>query len=348
MHKLASMQAVAHGADSVQYFQWRKSRGSTEKFHGAVVDHEGSENTRVFREVSEVGMALKKIEDVLATMPKVKAAVIFDVESDLALRYTGGFQNEDKKYHKTASAFYYELWKRAINVDVISACRDLSGYDLVIAPMLYMTPKKVIESLKNYVKDGGTLIATYTLGMVNENDLCYLGGFPGEDLKEVFGIWNEEIDTLYPEERNTVTYSGKSYEICDYAERIHPRGAKVLGTYTSDFYAGEPMLTVNEYGKGKAYYIAARDTGELKDAMIGDVLDTLNIERNIKSAPEGVTAHSREDENYKYLFIENYTDKVADAELFEAGIDMESSEPVEKTITLQPYGVRIIKIKKTL
>ena len=75
--------------------------------------------------------------------------------------------------------------------------------------------------------------------------------------------------------------------------------------------------------------------------------DTLNIERNIKSAPEGVTAHSREDENYKYLFIENYTDKVADAELFDTGIDMESGEPAKKTITLQPYGVRIIKIKKT-
>ena len=27
MHLLSSLQAVAHGADTVQYFQWRKSRG---------------------------------------------------------------------------------------------------------------------------------------------------------------------------------------------------------------------------------------------------------------------------------------------------------------------------------
>ena len=60
---LASIQAVAHGSDSVQYFQWRKSRGSNEKFHGAVVDHLGNENTRVFREVSALGQTLKDIEE---------------------------------------------------------------------------------------------------------------------------------------------------------------------------------------------------------------------------------------------------------------------------------------------
>ena len=52
--ELSSIQAVAHGADSVQYFQWRKSRGGHEKYHGAVVDHCGHENTRVFKEVSHL------------------------------------------------------------------------------------------------------------------------------------------------------------------------------------------------------------------------------------------------------------------------------------------------------
>lgn len=346
MHKLASMQAVAHGADSVQYFQWRKSRGSNEKFHGAVVDHVGHENTRVFKEVSEVGKTLGKIEDVLATMPKVKVAVIFDTETNLGLQYCQGFQNENKKYYETASKFYYEFWKRAINVDVINADAELSGYDLVVVPMLYMTPENVIESLKNYVKGGGTLLATYTLGMVNENDLCYLGGFPGGELKEVFGIWNEEIDTLYPGERNYLSYKGKNYELCDYAERIHLHGASSLAEYASDFYAGEPAVTVNDYGNGKAYYIAARDSGELKSEIIESIIEDLSIERNIKSAPEGVTAHSREDESYKYIFIENYTAESVKAELYSRGVDMETEEPTEKTVELSPYGIRIIKVKK--
>lgn len=53
MHRIQSLQAIAHGSDTVQYFQWRKSRGSSEKLHGAVVDHCGHENTRVFRDVKQ-------------------------------------------------------------------------------------------------------------------------------------------------------------------------------------------------------------------------------------------------------------------------------------------------------
>lgn len=62
MHMLSSMQAVAHGSNTVQYFQWRKGRGAFEKFHGAVLDHKNGENTRTFREVAEVGLRLAKTE----------------------------------------------------------------------------------------------------------------------------------------------------------------------------------------------------------------------------------------------------------------------------------------------
>jgi beta-galactosidase len=151
---------------------------------------------------------------------------------------------------------------------------------------------------------------------------------------------------IYPNERNAFFLDGREYEICDYAERIHLEGARELGKYVSDFYAGESAVTVNEYGKGKAYYIAARDTGELKDKIIGDILAELDIKGHIKSATEGVTAHSREDEDNIYLFVENYTAEPADAEIYSEGLDMESGTPTEKLIKISPYGVRIIKIKK--
>jgi beta-galactosidase len=67
MHLLSSLQAVAHGSDTVQYFQWRKGRGGVEKLHGAVVDHCGHENTRVFRDVAQLGQALEQLDGVVAT-----------------------------------------------------------------------------------------------------------------------------------------------------------------------------------------------------------------------------------------------------------------------------------------
>ena len=64
MLQAASLQAVAHGSDSVLYFQMRQSRGASEKFHGAVIDHYGGSDTRVFREVTKVGAALEKLQEV--------------------------------------------------------------------------------------------------------------------------------------------------------------------------------------------------------------------------------------------------------------------------------------------
>ncbi|TFH04072.1 MAG: beta-galactosidase, partial [Spirochaetales bacterium] len=78
MHLASSLLAVAHGSDSVQYFQWRKSRGSSEKFHGAVVDHVGHEHTRVVREVAQVGEALEQLQEVAGSLYAAETAVIYD------------------------------------------------------------------------------------------------------------------------------------------------------------------------------------------------------------------------------------------------------------------------------
>ena len=89
MHMASSMQAVAHGANSVQYFQFRKSRGSTEKFHGAVVDHYGGSDTRVFRDVAAVGQRLEAIDAVTQSDVKAEVALVFDMENRWAcLLYT--------------------------------------------------------------------------------------------------------------------------------------------------------------------------------------------------------------------------------------------------------------------
>ena len=104
MHLLSSLQAVAHGADSVQYFQWRKSRGSSEKFHGAVVDHVGHGQTRVFREVSQVGQALAALQPVLGSRTSAEVALVFDWENRWAFDNLQGLTQdlEERGYLQTA------------------------------------------------------------------------------------------------------------------------------------------------------------------------------------------------------------------------------------------------------
>ena len=335
---LSSMQAVAHGSDSVQYFQWRKSRGSCEKFHGAVVGHDGTADTRVFRSVQETGRILKTIDEIAGTMPNAKAAVIFDWENMWALNDCQGYSNVDKKYFETCYAYHKQFWQRGIDCDVIAPDADLSKYKIVVAPMLYMTGSAVVENLKQYVAGGGTLYATYTLGTVDENDLCHLGGLPCGELKEVFGIWAEEIDVLYPQERQHARLGDKLHQLVDYCEVVHLRGAQALATYADGYYEGRPAVTIHPYGKGQAIYQACRDTGSLADEIMDQILSGIGLVGNIASSTgHGVTAQSRTDGERTYLFVQNYSaTETTQVQLRSQMRNMLTGE-IEETATLPPY-----------
>ena len=344
MDRTAALQSVAHGSDTVQYFQFRKSRGSAEKFHGAVVDHVGTSETRVYKAVAEIGDTLKKIDEICGSMPDAKAAVIMDWDSVKALGDAQFAQKKQKNTTATLLDYYRVLWERCVSVDVIDPHADLSKYELVVAPILYLTDEQTINAFEQFVRNGGTLYATYLLGMVNETDLCYLGGFPGGKLKEVFGIWNEEIDALWPAERVRVKDAdGAVYEGKELCELIHARGAEVLATYDSEFYAGMPALTVNEYGKGRAYYQAFRDTGSFKDKFLGDIVDSLDLERGLKiKMPYHTSAHLRHGERGSYLFVENYSGKPQTIELDGEYTDMVSGEKCVKA-KLSEFDTKIFK-----
>lgn len=192
MHLLSSLQAVAHGSDTVQYFQWRKSRGSSEKLHGAVVDHVGHEHTRVFGDVTDVGHALEKLEEVIGTSVPAEAAVIFDWENRWGINDSQGPRNKGVKYEETAEAHYLALWEQGVPVDVIHMDADFSKYKLLVAPMLYMVRSGVGERIQKFVENGGIFVATYWSGIVDEHDLCFLGGFPGP-LRKTLGFGRKRL-----------------------------------------------------------------------------------------------------------------------------------------------------------
>lgn len=337
----ASLQAVANGSDSVQYFQWRKSRGSAEKFHGAVVDHCGHENTRVFREAAKLGEELKNISEVQGSMVNAKAAIIYDWENKWAIEKAQGFVKDDKKYRRECFNHYKYYKKHGISVDIIDSEQDFSKYDIISAPMLYMIKPSVEEKLCKFVENGGTLVSGYITGYVDEDDLCFLGGFPGGKLKDLFGIWNEEIDTIYPEDKNSVLMNGKEYPVFDYCEIIHPSTAEVLGKYTSDFYADTPAVTVNNYGKGKAYYAAFRGDCD----FLVDLYEIANP--GVETAEEyiehkdGVTVTVRENETKKYFFVQNWSETDAEVEL-KCGFEKLGGEKVEGSIKLAKYETVIL------
>ena len=354
MHLLSSIQAVAHGSNSVQYFQWRKSRGSSEKFHGAVVDHYGGEKTRVFKDVAEVGRVLAELNELITASVKPEVAIIFDTENRWAVNDAQGPRNIGIHYERTVLEHYQAFWEQGIPVDVISMERDLLQYKLVIAPMVYMTSEDFGKRVESFVEAGGTFVTTYWSGIVNETDLTYLTGFPGP-LRHVLGIWSEEIDGLYDHETNYIQFDQNNhlglageYEVRDLCEIIHLEDAEALAYYGKDFYQGRPALTVNQFGKGKAYYMAARQKLAFHRDFYKKILAETGIEPVInQSLPEGVSVTARSNQTTDFVFLMNFNNRETKVMLDKKEYqNILTKAQVSNQITLAPFGVEILKRKR--
>lgn len=351
VHLLSSLQAVAHGSDTVQYFQWRKSRGSFEKFHGAVVDHVGHEHTREFRGVAEVGALLEKLGPVVGTSVEAEVALVYDWENSWGIGNARGPRNRDKLYQETCATHYREFWKRGIPVDVINEEQDLSRYKLVVAPMLYMVRDGVGEAVENFVRGGGAFVATYLSGIVDGTDLCFLGGFPGP-LRRTLGLWVEETDCFWEHQRqdvaavagNPLGLAGE-YAVRHYADVIHPEGAQTLAVYAGDFYAGQPAVTVNALGRGEAYYVASRNDERFMSDFLGALAGKLRLRRALPAElPLGVTAQIREDERNSFVFLLNFNPEPRAVELGRENFtDMGSGRKLTGRLELPGYGALVLQ-----
>lgn len=305
--RLWSYQAVAHGSDSVMFFQMRRSIGACEKYHGAVIDHAGHENTRVFREVAALGAELNKLGDkTLGTRTEAQVGILFDWNNWWGVELSAG-PSADLRYVDEISNYYQALHDQNIATDIISVDTDFEKYKVIIAPVLYMVKPGLDEKIRAFVKNGGAFLTTFFSGYVDEHDLVTVGGYPGK-LRDILGIWVEEIDGLPTGVTNTFEWEGQTHTAHLLCDLLHSEGAEVLATYTSDFYAGMPVLTRNKLGNGKAYYMATRPDTAGYTKLVSMLCREQGV-RPVLTTPQGVEATLRTNGEYDYLFLLNHTNQ---------------------------------------
>jgi beta-galactosidase len=341
--RLWSYLAVAHGADTVMYFQWRRGRGGCEMFHGAVVEHGGTSSTRVFREVSELGAELERLGSaVIGGRTPARVAVMFDWNNWWAIDTAVG-PIQDKQYVATVRRWYRAFWRQNVGIDVIFSDSDVSKYDIVVAPMLHMVKPGVGDSVRTLLERGGTFVTTVFSGVVDETDLAF-EGYPGP-LRPLLGVWVEEIDALYEGQTNRIVFAdgSGSFACSRLCEVVRPETADVLATYGDDFYRGTPVVTRNQFGAGCAYYVAT----DPEDAFLDEFAKRLLAERRIEpplEAPPGLEVALRERDAHTVLFLLNHSTEMAQVELpVDAQYrDLLREMPVAGTVALEPRDVRIL------
>ena len=343
--RLLSYQAVAHGADTVMFFQMKRSIGACEKYHGAVIDHAGHENTRVFREITALGAELDKIGSLtLGARTDSKAAIVFDWDNWRATDLSAG-PSVNLNYFDEVLNYYKAFNNLNIPVDIISVEDDLSEYSFAAAPVLYMVKGNYDEKIRSFVKNGGRFLTTYFSGYVDEHDLVTIGGYPGK-LRDILGIWVEEEDALPGDAHNSFTYRGVNYPASLICDLLHTEGAQSLSEYEQDFYAGMPVLTRNAFGKGTAYYVATRSNADFYRTLIGEICEEAGISPIIDT-PDCVEVTRRHNANGAFLFFLNHDTQSHDIKMNLSGLDIltDTAYAEGDTLTLPAKGVSIIHVR---
>ena len=81
----------------------------------------------------------------------------------------------------------------------------------------------------------------------------------------------------------------------------------MLGEYNSDFYSGSPAVTVNTYGKGKAYCAAFASEGDFQKDFCAFLMGELDLRPDCDIVlTEGVTLRKRGD----LIFVMNFSDRI--------------------------------------
>ena len=310
--ELAALQTVAHGADSVLYFQWRASRGAEEKFHGAVVGHDGRQDARAFTETVQVGEKLESLSEITAVQREKQALIIHDWQNKWVLEGSCGPRNAGLGYWDELKRHYNALARAGIAVEFGDETADLTGYRLVVVPMLYLLTDDFAKKLCDFAQNGGTVVVTYWTGVVDESDLCRLGDTP-YGLTELLGLRRTEIDGMYDgETRRCTPVSGcalpeaQASILCEVAVPNDTDPAVQLSVYAEDYFAQHPAAAVHKYGAGRAYYLASRFDEDFYRAFYNDAAKELGLMPAWQQPlPAGVLAVKRGN----FVFVQNCTEQ---------------------------------------
>jgi beta-galactosidase len=196
-----------------------------------------------------------------------------------------------------------------LSVDILSTKSDFSAYKVLVLPALYLVTEDLAAHIRDFVLAGGYVVGTYLSAYVDASNRCHVKGFPGAGLREVFGVWNEELDNLHDETCVAVegAINGQARGV---VERLHLEGAKNLAQAGSEFYAGQSLVTEYHFGDGCAAYLAARLEMSALKAFYARILKNCGLVRSLDlDLPEGVVFRKRESSKGTLGFLFNYSRK---------------------------------------
>lgn len=335
-------QAIARGAASVMYFQWRASKSGAEKFHAGMVPHFGVEGSRIFAEVKQMGAEIARLDRLASQQVHAQVGILFSYENVWALEIDSKPAQVD--VWSVLRPWHHALVEKNIPLDFVHPNDDFDQYNVLIAPMLYQLTEAQAEKIRSFVHTGGTLLMTYFSGITDLSERIWLGGYPAL-LQDVLGLRVEEWQPFQPEETNLLIADGAPVVCTHWADLLHTTTAEVIGAYAQDFYAGRPALTRNRYGAGLAYYAGTLPAQDWLRDWIGLICAEQGVETLVEADPDVEAGLRSGVDGADTLVLVNHANRPAQIDLLgKSGRSLLDDRAVPHKLTLAPYDVLVLEL----
>ncbi len=335
-------QAIANGADGLCYFRWRACLTGAEQYWHGMLDHDGVPRRR-YVEIAKTGEEFARIsEHVAETRVPARVALIRDFDTLWSCERQP--TAPDSNYDHHCFELYRAVKRTGNSCRVLSRGEDVSSYAVVLAPCLALVDKDVVERLKAFVSNGGTLVLTPRSGTRTVSNTMTPFTPPGL-LAELAGTTIEEVRPYHHGQTDEIQFTdgklkGQTCTVGRWVEVLKCASAKPVAEYAADrFYKGRPAIACNTLGKGKVYYIGVFLPMDALEAFVSDILPAFPI----APIPEGVEATCRKGKNGLYVFLLNHSSSQQVVKLPGKYTDLLSGEGIGSEVKLAANGVVVFK-----
>ncbi len=298
--------AIAHGADTVSYWQWRSALNGQEQYHGVLVGADGTP-VPLYDEVARIGREFATAGPALAgTSPVSEVALLQSYDS----RWAINAQRHQQQFDPVAlfNAYYRPLRSVAQQMDVISASAPLDGYKLVVAPGLNVLPDAVASHLMDYVNHGGHLVLGPRSGMKDQFNALQTARQPGNLLEPFLGARVEQFYALNDDVPLAGSWGQGKAMIWAEQLKVNVPGAEVLLSYgpSNGWLDGQPAAVTRKIGPGRITYIGAWMDDKLTQAAAEWMLKTSAVAPAFGPLPEDVEVGRRVGDGKEIFVLVNH------------------------------------------
>ena len=353
--RLQAYSHLANGANSVMYWHWHSIHNSFETYWRGLLSHDMQENAP-YREACIIGNEFSRLGSHLVNLKKKNdVAILVSNEALTALKWFGieatAAGDHGIGYNDVVRWLYDTLFKMNIECDFVWPESDnLDQYKAIFVPALYAAPDGLLEKLKQYTANGGTLVATFKTAFANENVKVSHEMQP-HILSNCFGISYQQF--TFPKNtglsgsiiNGTAKDSDEKAEAKVFMELLMPQEAEVLASYDHYNWKEYAAITKNHYGKGTAIYIGCMTDDNTLKAVLTEALNSAEVEIPEYSWPV-IVRKGINDLNKCVRYILNYSAEEQNVIYHGAnGTELFSEESVQDgdTVTVLPWNLKIVE-----